>query len=209
MGGDQRTGDGNEHGGQRGSKAGLVDTDRGASEAAGAVGLREFSNEGSTLERVERVQEKGLTAEQVAMIEGQLLEQCSLCEDSFQEMLWSQPRVSKSQSIPGQACVELFEISCGFTGFMQHEHGGIKRREQAEVARPGIRDAQVRSSVLEKGNAASATACMVQFGFQELKQGRNGGNVRMVSRPVFQPNHTGESFSYLGPTGFCSVSGGE
>ena len=202
VGGDQRTGGGNDHGGQRGSKAGLVDTDRGASETAGAVGLREFSNEGSTLERVERVQEKGLTAEQVAMIEGQLHELCSLCEDSFKEMLWSQPRVSKSQSIPGQACVELFEISCGFTGFMQHEHGGIKRREQAEVARPGIRDAQVRSSVLEKTMQLQPRHVWFSLGFKNLSREEMGLMLEWCQDLYFNQIVQGNHFHIWAPRDF-------
>ena len=141
-----------------------------APKAAGSAELRNFSNQESILERVDSPGEKGLSSDQMAMITGQLDELCSMCEASLKDMAWSQPHVSTSQSVPAKACAELFEVSCGFSAFLSCGEPVSEGRQQAKVARPGIRDPLVRSSILEKVTKLRPRHLWLSLGFKNLSK---------------------------------------
>ena len=160
VGGDPRAADVHDHGGQRGSEASSPDPDFDASKAAESAGLNVFSGKESSLERMDSAREKGLSSEQMAVITGQLDELCSLCEANFKDMIWPQPRVLASQGIPAKACVEVFEISCGFSAFLGNDKKDPKSRSRP-TGHPGCSRSFLHFG---KSGQASTSTCVVESG---------------------------------------------
>ena len=200
-GGDRRAGVANDDGGERRTEADPCDSDCNAAEAAGSAGLDEFSNSGSNLERMDQPRERELSSEQVALVASQLDELCSLCEANLKEMIWSQPLLSKSQSISGKACAsDLFEISCGFSAFISCD--GNSSGLQAEVARPGIRDARVRSSTLEKVMSRKPRHLWFSIGFTNLSRAEKRIMLEWCEELYFNQIVQGNHFHLWAPRNF-------
>ena len=113
------------------------------------------------------------------------------------------PRIKVSQNVPGKACAtDLFEISCGFSPFLGSGQNSSEQRKQAEVARPGIRDVRVRSSILEKATVLQPKHVWFSIGLTNLSREEKGLMLERCQELYFNQIIHGNHFHLWAPQDF-------